>query len=88
MNLFAGPVQRRHLSESYILHIHSPSIMTHASDPPHALLLRYLYFLLEAIHNLPKEPEAIFYRGVGPDANEARLHCQPCSALLTQTHLP
>ena len=37
--------------------------------------LRYLHFLLEAINNLPKEPEGIFYRGVGPDANEARLHC-------------
>eukprot|EP00291_Cryptomonas_curvata_P029934 CAMPEP_0172210972 /NCGR_PEP_ID=MMETSP1050-20130122/36127_1 /TAXON_ID=233186 /ORGANISM="Cryptomonas curvata, Strain CCAP979/52" /LENGTH=183 /DNA_ID=CAMNT_0012891339 /DNA_START=634 /DNA_END=1186 /DNA_ORIENTATION=- len=28
----------------------------------------YLFFLLEALNNLPKEPEEVFYRGVGPDA--------------------
>ncbi len=40
--------------------------------PPSLLFLRYLYFLLGAINKLPKEPEGVVYRGVGPDAIKAR----------------
>ena len=31
----------------------------------------YLFFLLAAIENLPKEAESVVYRGVGPDAMQA-----------------
>jgi hypothetical protein len=45
---------------------------------------RYLHFFFGALRSLPKEPEAVFFRGVNHDAINAR----PAPALHTPTFKP
>ncbi len=52
-------------------------------SPLFPLLGSYLFFLLAALKQLPKEAESVVYRGVGPDAIQAVNPALPDSTVVT-----
>jgi hypothetical protein len=54
-------------------------------SPLFPLLGRYLFFLLAALKQLPKEAEGVVYRGVGPEAIQAVNPALPDTTVAAKT---